>query len=150
MSSYSLSPCFFFYLGCSNETRRGPCLVTASFITHPSLHPLLIPPSLSPFHLSHFLFPPFLLSTISSSLPHFSLHPLLLPWGLAGPVQGAAAVVCCCVCVCRPLFTLIIGIGSVLLGFQAASTGTSLNQSWKQESCEARLPTSSCPNSPDI
>ena len=50
----------------------------------------------------------------------------------------------------RPLFTLIIGIGRVLFGFQATSTGTSLNQSWKQESREAQLPTSSCPNTPYI
>ncbi len=100
-------------------------------ITHPSIAFSIMP---QPLPLSSFP---------ALSLPHSSLHPLFLSWGLAGPVQGAEAAA---VCVCRPLFTLIIGIGSVLFGFQSTSTGTSLNQSWKQESCEANLTTCTCPN----
>lgn len=58
------------------------------------------------------------------------------------------AAVCCCACVCGPLFTLIIGIEGVQLGFHASSTETSLSQSWKHVSREANLPASVCTCSP--
>lgn len=97
------------------------CLITASsIIIHPlsthclSHHHFIYYSSRSPFSLPDpTLLPPF--------------FPSLPPSLRISTVQGAAA--CCCACVCRPLFTLIIGIGSVLLGFHPASTETSLNQS---------------------
>lgn len=91
------------------------------------IHRPPIPPPTIIFFISPRSLPSFLyfLPCLASTTP--SLYLLLLFEGLAGPVQGAAVV-----CVRRPLFTLIMGIGSVLFGFQATSTGTSLNQSPKR------------------
>lgn len=122
------------------------CLITASSTAHPSLYPLHLPPSHSPFHLA--VFPPFFLPVLAPPLPLSHTSPSLLFsffWGLAGPDAGSGGGPC------------------------TATSVYSDNRDWehagwlpgdihrdfiksipKQESCEAKLPTSSCPDPPTI
>lgn len=73
-----------------------PSLSHYSILQHPPLHPLFIPQSLSPFRLSHSLFPP-LLSVLPgcSSSPPFSatLFPPSSPPSLriSGPSAGSSS-----------------------------------------------------------
>lgn len=147
MSSYSLSQCS------SPSTFVLLCLITASPITHPCLR--------HPSSLHHFLH---FASDCSSSFfyflssfpaPHHLFpSPALLPLSsppslrISRPSAGTVVVVSCCASVCRPLFTPIIGIGSVLFGFHVASTETSLNQSSIQCHVRPNYPTSSSPRPP--